>query len=152
MFSIRFSWFDSFKSWLILLVIFERLESCFPVIVSPWQIIKLLSHFSEVAFAMFFGSVFGRFLTCFWLVFGVDFTCFSHPCSNCDFAYFFLGRFSNVCTLSKHGIFKTHCFSRVKTLFWRNRLCRQPMRKCISWDGIVPCLLLHFRDFWGSSW
>ena len=99
-------------------------------------------------FVMFFWSVFKRFLTCFWLVFLVDFTCFSRPYSNCVFAYFFLGRFSNVCTLSKHGIFKTHCFSRVKTLFWRNRLCRQPMRKCISWDGIVPCFLLKFRDFW----
>ena len=76
-------------------------------------------------FVMFFLSVFGRFLMRFWLVFGVDFTCFSHPCSNCVFAYFFLGCFLNVCTLSKHGIFKRHCFSRVKTLFWRNRLCRK---------------------------
>ena len=88
----------------------------------------------------------------FWLNFLIIFTCFSHTCSNSVFAYFFLGRFSNVCTLSKHGIFKTHCFSRVKTLFWRNRLCRQPMRKCISWDGIVPCFLLNFRDFWSLFW
>ena len=82
----------------------------------------------------------------FLLIFGMIFTCFSHTCSNSVFAYFFIGRFSNVCTLSKHGIFKTHCFSRVKTLFWRNRLCRQPVRKCISWDGIVPCFLLNFHD------
>ena len=103
-------------------------------------------------FVMFFWSVFGRFLKCFWLVFGVDFTCFSHTCSNCVFAYFFLGWFSTLCTLSKHGIFKKPCVSKVKTLFWRNRPCRQPMRKCISWDGIVPCFLLKFRDFWSFFW
>ena len=99
-------------------------------------------------FVMFFWSVFGRFLTCFWLVFGVHFTCFSHPCSNCVFAYFFLGCFPNVCTLSKHGMFKKHCFSRVKTLFWRNRLCRRNLRILIFGDGIVPCFLLIFQVFW----
>ena len=57
MFSIKFSWFVSFKSWLILLVIFERLDSCLPVIVSPWQIINLESHFSDIGFAMFLGIV-----------------------------------------------------------------------------------------------
>ena len=57
MFSIKFSWFVSFKSWLILLVILERLDSCLPVIVSPWQIINLVSHFSDIGFAMFLGSV-----------------------------------------------------------------------------------------------
>ena len=54
-FSIKFSWFDSFKSWLIVLAIFERLDSCLPVIVSPWQIINLVSHFSDVGFAIFLG-------------------------------------------------------------------------------------------------
>ena len=58
MFSTKFSWFVSFKSWLILLVIFERLDSCLPVIVSPWQIINLESHFSDIGFAMFLGIVF----------------------------------------------------------------------------------------------
>ena len=84
-------------------------------------------------FVMFFGSVFLRFLSCFWLVWGVNFACFSHTCSNCFFAYFFLGCFSNLCTLSKHGIFKTHCFSWVKTLFWRNRLCIRNLRISIFW-------------------
>ena len=96
----------------------------------------------------FFGTVFGRFLMRFWLVLGVNFTCFSHPCSNCVFAYFFLGCFSNVCTLSKHGIFKRHCFSRVKTLFWRIRLCRRNLRILIFGGGIVPCFLLNFQVFW----
>ena len=99
-------------------------------------------------FVLFFLSVFWRFLTCFWLVFCVNFTCFSRPYSNCVFAYFFLGRFSNVCTLSKHGIFKTHCFSRVKTLFWRNRLCRRNLRILIFGGGIVLCFLLNFQVFW----
>ena len=98
-------------------------------------------------FVMFFLSVFGWFLTYFWLVFGVDFTCFSHPCSNCVFAYFFLGCFSNVCTLSKHGIFKRHCFSQVKTLFWRIRLCRRNLRILIFGGGIVPCFWLNFQFF-----
>ena len=84
----------------------------------------------------------------FWLVFGVDFTCFSHPSSNCVFAYFFLGCFSNVCTLSKHGIFKRHCFSRVKTLFWRIRLCRRNLRILIFGGGIVPCFCFNFKVFW----
>ena len=75
------------------------------------------------------------------------FTCFSHTCSNSVFAYFFLGRFSNVCTLSKHGIFKRHCFSRVKTLFWRNRLCIRNLRISIVWGWIVPCFLLIFKVF-----
>ena len=75
------------------------------------------------------------------------FICFSHTCSNSVFAYFFLGRFSNVCTLSKHGIFKTHCFSRVKTLFWRNRLCKTILRISIVWGWIVPCFLLIFKVF-----
>ena len=97
---------------------------------------------------MFFWSVFGRFLTRFWLVVCVNFTCFSHTCSNCVFAYFFLGRFSTLCTLSKHGIFKTHCFSVVKTLFWRNRLCRRNLRILILGGGIVPCFLLNFQVFW----
>ena len=57
MFSIKFSWFVSFKIWLILLVIFERLESCLPVIVSPWQIINCELHFSDIGFAMFLGIV-----------------------------------------------------------------------------------------------
>ena len=99
-------------------------------------------------FVMFFGSVFLRFLSCFWLVLGVNFACFSHTCSNCFFAYFFLGCFSNLCTLSKHGIFKTHGFSRVKTLFWRNRLCIRNLRISIFWGWIVPCFLLNFTFFW----
>ena len=99
-------------------------------------------------FVMFFWSVFRRFLTCFWLVFLVDFTCFSRPYSNCVFAYFFLGRFSNVCTLSKHGIFKKHCFSRVKTLFSRIRLCRRNFRIFFFGDRIVPVFLLNFQVFW----
>ena len=37
---------------------FERLESCFPVIVSPWQMINLLSHFSDVDLKIFLGIVF----------------------------------------------------------------------------------------------
>ena len=97
---------------------------------------------------MFFWSVFRRFLTCFWLLFWVDFICFSRPYSNCVFAYFFLGRFSNVCTLSKHGIFKRHCFSRVKTLFSRIRLCIRNLRISIFWGWIVPCFLLNFTFFW----
>ena len=55
MFSIKFSWFDSFKISLILLVIFERLDSCFPVIVSPSQIINLALHCSDVGLEMFLG-------------------------------------------------------------------------------------------------
>ena len=97
---------------------------------------------------MFFWSVFRRFLTCFWLLFLIDFTCFSRPCSNCVFAYFFLGCFSNVCTLSKHGIFKRHCFSQVKTLFWRIRLCRRNFRIFFFGDRIVPVFLLNFQVFW----
>ena len=58
MFSIKFSWFDSFRSWLILLVIFERLDNCFPVIISPWQIINLVTHLSDVGFSMFLGISF----------------------------------------------------------------------------------------------
>ena len=76
------------------------------------------------------------------------FICFSHTCSNSVFVYFFLGRFSNVCTLSKHGIFKRQCFSRVKTLFWRIRLCRRNLRILIFWGRIVPCFLLNFQVFW----
>ena len=106
--------------------------------------LKLACHF----FGVFFGPVFWWFVMRFWLIFLMIFRCFSHTSSNRVFAYFFLGRFSNVCTLSKHGIFKKPCFSQVKTLFRRNRLCRQPMRKCISWDGIVPCFLLNVHDFW----
>ena len=119
-----------------------------------WSNREKLSELLVISFffVMFFGSVFGRFLSCVWLVLGVNFACFSHTYSNCFFAYFFLGCFSNVCTLPKHAIFKKPCFSRVKTLFCRNRLCRQPMRKCISWDGIVPCFLLNFRDFWSLFW
>ena len=84
----------------------------------------------------------------FLLIFGMIFICFSHTCSNSVFAYFFLGRFSNVCTLSKHGIFKRHCFSRVKTLFWRNRLCIRNLRISIFGDRIVPVFLLNFQVFW----
>ena len=84
----------------------------------------------------------------FLLIFGMIFTCFSHTCSNSVFAYFFLGRFSNVCTLSKHGIFKTHCCSRVKTLFWRIRLCRKKIRIFFLGDRIVPVFLLNFQVFW----
>ena len=61
-----------------------------------------------------FLTIFDVFLISFcW----VNFTGFSHTCSNCVFAYFSLGCFSNLCTLSKHGIFKKHCFSQVKALF-----------------------------------
>ena len=81
------------------------------------------------------------------VAFVVIFTCFLHPCSNCVFAYFFFERFSNACTLSKHGIFKKHCFSRVKTLFWRNRLCIRNLRISIVWGWIVPCFLLIFKIF-----
>ena len=83
-----------------------------------------------------------------WFFFGMNFTCFSHTCSNSVFAYFFLGCFSNVWTLSKHGIFKKHCFSWVKTLFWRIRLCRRNLRIFIFGGGIVPCFLLNFHVFW----
>ena len=48
----------------------------------------------------------------------MKFTCFTHTYSGSVFAYFFLGCFSNVCTLSKHGIFKQHCFTLVKTFFF----------------------------------
>ena len=65
-FSIKFSWFDSLSNWFILLVIFERLDSCFPVIVSPWQIINLLSHFSDIAFAVFFGIVLSLVSNAIW--------------------------------------------------------------------------------------
>ena len=64
------------------------------------------------------------------------------------FAYFSFGSFSTLGTLSKHGTFKKHCFSRVKTLFWRNRLCRINLRISIFGGGIVPCFLLNFQVFW----
>jgi len=56
----------SFKSWLILIVIFERLDSCLPVIVSPWQIINLVSHFSDIGFAMFLGIIFSLVSKATW--------------------------------------------------------------------------------------
>ena len=83
-----------------------------------------------------------------WLICGMFFTCFSHTCSNNVFAYFFLGRFSNVCTRSKHGIFKKHCFSRVKTLFSRIRFGRRNFRIFFFGDRIVPVFLLNFQVFW----
>ena len=83
----------------------------------------------------------------FLIIFGMIFTCFSHTCSNCVFAYFFLGRFSNVCTLSKHGIFKKHCFSRVKTLFSRIHLCRRNFRIFFFGDRIVSVFCLIFKFF-----
>ena len=66
MFSIKFSWFDSFKNWLILLVTFERLESCLPVIVSPLQIISEELHSSDVGFAKFLGIVFSLVSKATW--------------------------------------------------------------------------------------
>ena len=92
-----------------------------------------------------FLTIFDVFLISFcW----VNFTGFSHTCSNCVFAYFSLGCFSNVCSFSKHGIFKKHCFSQVKTLFWRIRLCRSILRISILGVGIVPCFLLNFNVCW----
>ena len=44
----------------------ERLDNCFPVIVSPWQIINLVLHFSDVGFAMFLGIVFSLVSKATW--------------------------------------------------------------------------------------
>ena len=101
-----------------------------------------------LVFVVFLGNVFCRCWISFWLVFGVNFACFSHTCSNNVFGYFFLGVFSYACKLSKHGIFKTHCFSKVKTLFWRNRLCIRNLRISFFGGWIVPCFLLNFKFFW----
>ena len=48
------------------MVIFERLDSCFPVMVSPWQIIKLGLHLSDVGFAISSGIDFSLVSRATW--------------------------------------------------------------------------------------